>query len=50
MAHGEEDGDGAGGGREAGEAGGRGAECSFKWKLPLSLMAAASNDDPLPDT
>lgn len=25
----------------------RGAECSFKWKLALSLMAGTSNDDPL---
>ena len=29
----------------------RGAECSFKWKLALSLMAGTSNDDPpLPPT
>lgn len=33
-------------GREGGEEGKRGAECSFKWKLALSLMAATSNDDP----
>lgn len=29
---------------------GKGAECSFKWKLAFSLMAGTSNDDPPPTT
>lgn len=50
MALTEEEGDGGGRswrgmGRKGRQ---RGAECSFKWKLALSLMARTSNDDPPP--
>ena len=50
MALTEEEGDGGGRSwRAMGRKGRqRGAECSFKWKLALSLMAGTSNDDPPP--
>lgn len=37
-------------GGEGGKGRKRGAECSFKWKLALSLMAGTSNDDTPPPT